>query len=152
MAARHRFQHNGQTVYEWEQEYSEVSIFIQVPEGVRAKQLDISIQPHHLRVGIQGLPPYLDKPLGGAVKASDSLWTLEDGTLHIQLAKAEEGTTWASAIAGHELQADEQQADQKRLLLERFQAEHPGFDFSSAEFTGGSVPDPRTFMRDVGQD
>ncbi len=39
---------------------SEVSIFIQVPEGVRAKQLDISIQPHHLRVGIQGLPPYLD--------------------------------------------------------------------------------------------
>ncbi len=34
------------------------------------------------------------------MKASDSLWTLEDGTLHIQLAKAEEGTTWASAIAG----------------------------------------------------
>lgn len=27
------------------------------------------------------------------------------------------------SMAGHELQADEQQADQKRLLLERFQAE-----------------------------
>lgn len=27
--------------------------------------------------------------------------------------------------------------------------QHPGFDFSSAEFTGGSVPDPRTFMRDL---
>lgn len=119
------------------------------------------------------------RPLGGAVKTSESLWTLEDGTLHIQLAKAEEGATWASAIAGwcaatvsfdislrtpatlpvlgcrvhawtsllsccvssnavmcphatcwrqlymagHKLQADEQQADQKRLLLERFQAE-----------------------------
>lgn len=43
---------------------------------------------------------YPQKALGGAVKPSDSLWTLEDGTLHIQLAKAEEGATWASAIAG----------------------------------------------------
>ena len=99
--------------------------------------------------------------------------------------------------AGHELQEDQRQADQKRLLLERFQAEvggyrrgaghrellllllllcstaygtqcvllsqspcplflppplqHPGFDFSSAEFSGGAVPDPRTFMRDLNQ-
>jgi hypothetical protein len=147
---------------------------------------------------------------------SESLWTLEDGVLHIQLAKAQADTTWASAIAGHELRADQQQEDQKRLLLERFQQEvrgcsevmaagasasthlgsnsnrcwlwlplwgpvqqhsaavagagakvascstaahhrlhpalpplqHPGFDFSSAEFSGGEVPDPRTFLRD----
>ena len=92
---------------------------------------------------------------------SESLWTLEDGTLHIQLTKAEEGATWDSAIAGalpgtrpstvpgpgaligaametpppractascagHELQEDQRQADQKRLLLERFQAEVGG--------------------------
>jgi hypothetical protein len=31
------------------------------------------------------------------------------------------------------------------MLLERFQAEHPGFDFSGAEVTG-AVPDPRTFL------
>jgi hypothetical protein len=109
-----------------------------VPQGVRAKQLDVSIKPQHLRVGIKELPPYLDvsrrprqlrgaagqtglrafgqrrhntaelpgccsslqKGLGGAVKVSESLWTLEDGTLHIQLTKAEVDTTWASAIAG----------------------------------------------------
>ena len=34
---------------------------------------------------------------------------------------------------------------QKKLMLERFQAEHPGFDFSNAEFNG-AAPDPRTFM------
>ena len=39
---------------------SEVSIYIQVPQGVRAKQLDVSIKPQHLRVGIKELPPYLD--------------------------------------------------------------------------------------------
>jgi len=42
----------------------------------------------------------------------------------------------------------EQQEDQKRLMLERFQLENPGFDFSGAEFTG-TVPDPRTFMRNL---
>lgn len=44
---------------------SEVGIFIQVPQGVRAKELDISIQPCHLRIGIKGLPPYLDVRLFG---------------------------------------------------------------------------------------
>lgn len=39
---------------------SEVSIYIQVPPGVRAKQLEVAIQARHLRVGIQGLPSYLD--------------------------------------------------------------------------------------------
>jgi len=39
---------------------------------------------------------------------------------------------------------------QKKLMLERFQAEHPGFDFSNAEFNG-SVPDPRTFMGGMGR-
>lgn len=38
--------------------------------------------------------------------------------------------------------------EQKTLMLERFQAEHPGFDFSGAEFSG-SAPDPRTFMGGV---
>lgn len=42
----------------------------------------------------------LQRDLGGPVKTDDSFWTLEDGELHIQLAKAEEGATWASAIAG----------------------------------------------------
>ena len=68
----------------------------------------------------------------------------------MQLTKAEEALTWASAIAGHEVNSAEQQADQKRLMLERFQREHPGFDFSGAEFSG-AVPDPRTFMRDLDQ-
>jgi hypothetical protein len=89
------------------------------------------------------------------VKPSESCWTLEDSTLHILLAKAEEGTTWGSAIAGqatmlaacthaqrdaccsvvagdpappvplagHDLPEDQREADQKRLLLERFQIE-----------------------------
>jgi hypothetical protein len=33
-------------------------------------------------------------------------------------------------------------------MLERFQEEHPGFDFSDAEFNG-QVPEARTFMGGV---
>lgn len=50
---------------------SEVSIYIQVPPGVRAKQLSVTIQPQHLRVGIQELPPYLD--VGAAAGATARL-------------------------------------------------------------------------------
>jgi hypothetical protein len=38
---------------------------------------------------------------------------------------------------------------QKSLMLERFQEENPGFDFSGASFNG-NVPDPKTFMGGVG--
>lgn len=39
---------------------SEVNIYIRVPDGVGAKQLDVHIARQHLTVGIKGLPPYLD--------------------------------------------------------------------------------------------
>ena len=50
---------------------------------------------------------------------------------------------------GHEqLDALATEDVKRQMLLERFQAEHPGFDFSGAE-VNGQVPDPRTFMRDL---
>jgi hypothetical protein len=39
---------------------SEVNIYVEVPQGVRAKQLTVSIKPQHLSVGIKDLPAYLD--------------------------------------------------------------------------------------------
>ena len=41
-----------------------------------------------------------------------------------------------------------QQEVQKSILLERFQEENPGFDFSGAE-VNGMVPNPRDFMGGV---
>ncbi len=45
-------------------------------------------------------PCAVQRDLGSAVKADDSFWTLDEGELQVQLTKAEEGATWASAIAG----------------------------------------------------
>ncbi|KAK9810223.1 hypothetical protein WJX72_006960 [[Myrmecia] bisecta] len=124
---------------------TEVNIYCKVPQGVKAKQLYVDIDSKHLRVGIQPNPPYLNRDFAGKVKASDSFWTLEDGELHLTISKAEEGEPWKSALEGHEIDPLQQQAEQKRLMLERFQEEHPGFDFSGAEFSG-EAPNPRTFM------
>ncbi|GJN37114.1 hypothetical protein PR202_gb26039 [Eleusine coracana subsp. coracana] len=70
----------------------------------------------------------------------------EDGEMHITLQKREKGKTWSSPIQGQGL-LDPYAADQeqKRLMLQRFQEENPGFDFSQAQFSG-NCPDPRTFM------
>jgi len=56
-----------------------------------------------------------------------------------------QGEPWPSAIAGHQLDPMAQQQEQQRMMLERFQKEHPGFDFSGATFSG-EAPNPRTFM------
>ncbi|KAK1294332.1 hypothetical protein QJS10_CPA16g00228 [Acorus calamus] len=73
----------------------------------------------------------------------------EDGTMHITLQKRDKGWTWPSPILGQG-QLDPHTADleQKRLMLQRFQEENPGFDFSQAQFSG-SCPDPKTFMGGV---
>lgn len=50
----------GQKIYEWDQSLDEVNVYIDLPSGVKAKQLACDILPNHLRVGIKGNPPYLD--------------------------------------------------------------------------------------------
>ena len=39
---------------------SEVNIYIEVPQGVRGRDLTVLIKPKHLTLGIKGSPPYLD--------------------------------------------------------------------------------------------
>lgn len=91
---------------------------------------------------------------------------LEDGIIHLQLQKALVGTTWLCCTKGHpalqqnnerdtnssesstaasSLSVIEQQQETEQMLLQRFQLEHPGFDFSGAHVSG-NVPDAREFM------
>ena len=74
----------------------------------------------------------------------------EGGVLNLSIVKGSKGTTWESLLAGHTKNDPYTASEvQKTLMLERFQAENPGFDFSGASFNG-SVPDPKTFMGGVG--
>nr|XP_028955481.1 nudC domain-containing protein 2-like [Malus domestica]XP_028955482.1 nudC domain-containing protein 2-like [Malus domestica] len=149
---RHSFVHNGQKVFEWDQTLEEVNMYISLPLNVPSKHFFCKIQSKHVEVGIKGNPPYLNHDLTCPVKTDCSFWTLEDDIMHITLQKRDKGQTWASPIVG-EGQLDPYSTDleQKRLMLQRFQEENPGFDFSHAQFTGG-CPDPRTFMGGIRSD
>ncbi|KAK7286825.1 hypothetical protein RJT34_22099 [Clitoria ternatea] len=149
---RHNFVHNGQKVFEWDQTLDEVNIYINLPPNVHSKQFYCKIQSKHLELGIKGNPPYLNHDLTSPVKTDSSFWTLEDDIMHITLNKRDKGQTWASPILG-EGQLDPYSTDleQKRLMLQRFQEENPGFDFSQAQFSG-NCPDPRTFMGGIRSD
>ena len=98
------FYYGKQKVYEWEQNLEEIIIYIQAPDcvleknkeiirrqlkpGQKMPKLDIKITPTHLTVGLKDLPPYLSEDFSQNVKASESLWTLEDREIVITLEKA----------------------------------------------------------------
>ena len=57
--------------------------------------------------------------------------------VEIALQKQVEHTSWDSVVeGGPKLDAATKDSLDKKMLLEKFQGEHPGFDFSGAEFSG----------------
>ncbi|KAL7567311.1 hypothetical protein ACA910_015685 [Epithemia clementina (nom. ined.)] len=121
---------------------------------------------------------FLNESTFGTVDVANSTWTWDDETnvMTIELQKANKGVVWEAAVcvgststngngaAPPQQQPQQQQQQQQspdvrlnpifleqekqRLMLERWQEEHPGMDFSNATFNG-SVPDPRSFMGGV---
>jgi len=147
---RKAFTHNGHTVYEWEQNLTEIHIYVQPPPGIRANMFDCKMTAEHVTLGIKGSQDkYFNHDFSYKIVEDESFWTMEDGELHFTLLKMAKGETWPSVFKGHEqLDAFSMQEVQKSIMKERFQEENPGFDFSNADFSG-SCPDPRTFMGGV---
>ena len=150
--SRRAFSHQGRVIYEWDQTVEEVNVYIKVPPGARARDLDVKITSKALRVGIVNTPPYLEHDFEHGIKADDSVWTLDDGELHFSLAKTIRGKAWTAPFSAHATarETPENDADAKRLMLDRFQMENPGFDFSDAAFNGSNAPDASTFMGGMG--
>jgi hypothetical protein len=109
-------------------------------------KLEVKFSPSHLSLGLKGFPYYLDEDLSNKVKSSESFWHLDGGEITVTLIKAIKAETWLSVFKNHQsVNVVQKEEMQKKMLLERFQEEHGGFDFSDAEING-NVPDPRTFL------
>jgi len=106
------------------------------------------VKQRSLKVGLKGQRPLLDSELFDVVKANDAVWTLEDGKIELILSKSVSHQTWTSLLKG-DVQVDPftKQEMEKKMMLEKFQNEHPGFDFSGAEFSGQVPQDPKNFAR-----
>ncbi len=114
--------------------------------GQTVPKLEVKFTPTHVSVGLKGLPFYLDEDLGNKIKASESFWLLDNDEITITLIKVFKAETWMSVFKNHvQVNHFQKEEMQRKMLLERFQEEHGGFDFSDAEVSG-NVPDPRTFL------
>lgn len=65
----------------------------------------------------------------------------------LQLQKAKAHESWVSVIKGKdEVDPLTKESMEKKMLLEKFQRDYPGFDFSGAEMTGQMPSDPSTYL------
>ena len=148
--------------YTWEQSLDEVDV--RIPQPSRAPLTRRSV-PHfavsasvlHMRVVMApGITAVFDVPLAGRADGSECFWTTDDDgrTLHLVLAKAVVGEPWPAVFAlpssstGGDASATaaDLECARREMLLQRFQEEHPGFDFSDAQVSGSAPEDPMGFM------
>ena len=46
-------------MYEWDQTLADISLYVQVPQGVKAKDLQVDIKADSVAFGLRGRPPFL---------------------------------------------------------------------------------------------
>lgn len=121
----------------WYQTVAEVTITIDLEPGTRGKEVQVTILPRKLKCVVRGRVIIEGKPFGTVIQ-DESTWTIEDRKLlRIQLVKADERTKdhcWLSLLEAQFTPDPITLSEmRKKLDLERFQLENPGFDFTSAK-------------------
>jgi len=146
-SGKKKVMHNGKVVYEWSQTMEEINITVPKPDFLKAKDIECKMTPDHISMKLKGAKEfYFNHDFSHYIVTEQSFWIANDDVINIDLQKAKIGTTWKCVFKGEaETNPMEQQEDKQRLMLERFQREHPGFDFSNAAFSG-QAPDARKFM------
>ncbi|XP_049441151.1 nudC domain-containing protein 2 [Epinephelus fuscoguttatus] len=131
----------------WYQTMEEVFIEVNVPHGTSAKEVKCRLGSRDIELHVKGKEIIKGKLFDTTV-SDEATWTLEDKCLiRIVLMKTnrEAGNCWSSLLEGEYCaNAWVQDQMQRKLTLERFQRENPGFDFSGAEISGnfaGGGPD-----------
>jgi len=64
--------------YEYTQTLQDLTVSFYIPEGVKAKNLDIVITAKRMKVAIKGQAPILEGEWNKTIKTEDTLWTIED--------------------------------------------------------------------------
>lgn len=97
---RFKFEYDGNTIYEWEQSLEDVNIYIVPPTGITRHDLEIIISHSHLRIGLKGLPSFIDEDTCSVVVPDESTWTFSDNEVTIILQKMRKGEAWDCALKG----------------------------------------------------
>lgn len=124
---------------QWAQTIEEVFVEVNVPEGTRSRDVKCDIKTQYMCLSVNN-KEIIKGPLYLKVLSDESVWTLEDKRLvKIVLVKSDRsaGSCWKSLLQDqYNCDAFTFNEMEKKLTLERFQRENPGFDFSGAEISG----------------
>ncbi len=141
--------------YTWDQSLDEVDVYIPSPSADKITKKTIPlfrVQHGKLQMHVvmaPGITAQFDNALGGHVDGSECFWTTDDdgATLHIVIGKAIKGEPWAtvfldsistqqqqsSSLSGDKMNVSDIESARREMLLQRFEEEHPGFDFTGAQ-------------------
>ncbi|KAL1527011.1 hypothetical protein AB1Y20_015699 [Prymnesium parvum] len=75
--------------HSWTQLQGEVYLTVELPQGVRASDLIVVIEPFRLSISLKGVGVILRGSFHKAVRHRDSFWTIEEGQLKILLTKSD---------------------------------------------------------------
>ncbi|XP_065203774.1 nudC domain-containing protein 2-like [Planococcus citri] len=125
----------------WWQNVDEVHVEIISFKNLKAKDVSIKITPSTIKCSYLG-EIILEGKLFRPVHADEAVWTIEDNgsLLNIVLPKADYAAkeiVWEALTADEKYHADPVTLHEmrKKLDLEKFQIENPGFDFSNAKLS-----------------
>ncbi|XP_064608935.1 uncharacterized protein LOC135473068 isoform X2 [Liolophura sinensis] len=120
----------------WWQTCDEICMLINVEEGTSIKDIKCTFKPRHVKIVVRG-KIIVEGEFPEPVHSDDVIWTLEDRkaiSICIPKSLATADHCWKSLLV------DQYAADpfvynemQKKLTLQKFQLENPGFDFSGAD-------------------
>ena len=142
--------------YQWTQSMSDVQLRLPVELGTRGRSVKYKLTATSLSIACNGVQ-LIEGALFDRVVPDESLWTLqeEEGRLFVEVVmlKQREHESWASVVrGGPQMDPVSKKELEEKMMLEKMQRKHPGFDFSGAEFSGQLPKDPKTFGDDWGRD
>ncbi|BAM41524.1 uncharacterized protein TOT_030000949 [Theileria orientalis strain Shintoku] len=126
-----------------------MTLYVPIDRKTTKKDITVEFKPRNMSIEINKneIKTEIKGSLYSTISTLESYWIIEDVELEIHLVKALEGEVWECVMMGDDpVTFDGKELDKKKMLLERFQKEHPRFDFSEAEING-TTPDPRTYLR-----
>jgi len=85
--------------YSWTQTLQEIELSVPLGGAYKSKDLVVSIEKKHLKIGVKGKEPIIDCDLPKEVKVEESTWTLQDKkVMMVQLEKVNQMEWWSKLV------------------------------------------------------
>ncbi|KAL0209476.1 hypothetical protein RCL1_008314 [Eukaryota sp. TZLM3-RCL] len=87
--------------YTWEQTLQDLTVTVNVGEGIRGKDIICNITKDHLTFGIKGRDLIIDADFHKPVRSHESVWMKDGPEVYITLIKVNQMEWWSTPFVGH---------------------------------------------------